>query len=332
VANMNYFNIKIDKEKIESQLKQKTQLVKEYGNSIIDNAPELSKKVVDTVKDSFPAIYSFMSIDELLKWTENISKSAATAYDKALDSEYLRTHIGGGNHRMFDGGHDLISAWQKSKDALDDDTFSQEVIGYVSAIWKDVTTVKGLPFFTWSKDAFEQSAEWVSKTIPYASKSWFYDLCSYDIFEIFSATLGTATALFLLNKDEMEKLSEILGSMGIVSILAANPLTGIAVIMCTTYAYKVKKKKLSGKKVAEGAVLSTVSIAIFSALGLPLLIELAIVITISKLLRNYIFSSNEIYKLIKSSKLSFKDKISKRYRRISIKWSDGVDRDSTYNF
>jgi hypothetical protein len=188
---------------------------------------------------------------ELLKRIENISKSAATAYDKALDSEYLKNHIAGGNHRMFDIGHDLIGAWEQAKNALDDDTLSQEVIGYVTAIWKDVTTVKGLPFFTWSKDAFEQSAEWVAKTIPYASKAWFYDLCSYDIFEIFSATLGTATALFLLNKDEMEKLSEILGSMGIISILSANPLIGIAVIMCTTYAYKVKKKKLSGKKLAK---------------------------------------------------------------------------------
>jgi len=126
---------------------------------------------------------------------------------------------------MFDGGHDLISGWQHAKDALDDDTFSHEVIGYASAIWKDVTTVKGLPFFTWSKDTFEQSAEWVSNTIPYANKAWFYDLCSYDIFEIFSVTVGTATALFLLNKDEMEKLSEILSSMGIISILSANPLT-----------------------------------------------------------------------------------------------------------
>jgi len=121
----------------------------------------------------------------------------------------------------------------------------------------------------------------------------------------------------------MEKLSEILGSVGIISILSANPLTGIAVIICTAYAYKEKKKKLSGKKMMEGAVLSTISIAIFSALVFPLLIELAIVITISKLIRNYIFSPDEILKFIKNSKVNFKGKISKEYRRISIKGSEG---------
>ena len=45
-----------------------------------------------------------------------------------------------------------------------------------------------------------------------------------------------------IKKDDIKKLSEILGSMGIIAILTANPLMGISVIICTGYSY-VKKQK-----------------------------------------------------------------------------------------
>jgi hypothetical protein len=37
------------------------------------------------------------------------------------------------------------------------------------------------------------------------------------------------------------KLSELLGAMGITSILSANPLTGLASIAVTAYAYRKKR-------------------------------------------------------------------------------------------
>ena len=33
-----------------------------------------------------------------------LAKGPATIYDKAMDAGYLATNIGGGNHRLFDGG------------------------------------------------------------------------------------------------------------------------------------------------------------------------------------------------------------------------------------
>ena len=35
----------------------------------------------------------------------SMAKGPATIYDRAMDAEYLATHTGGGNHRLFDGGH-----------------------------------------------------------------------------------------------------------------------------------------------------------------------------------------------------------------------------------
>ena len=105
------------------------------------------------------ATFAFLSQDTLLSWWEKLTESSATIYDKALDKEYLETHIGGGDHRLFDGGHDIFSAWDKVRDALPDDSLQQEIVGYVSALWKDVTTIKGLPFTTVSNENF---ASWGS--------------------------------------------------------------------------------------------------------------------------------------------------------------------------
>ena len=37
---------------------------------------------------------------------------------KAMDAEYLRTHIGGGWHRLYDGGHSLVGSWKAVSEAL----------------------------------------------------------------------------------------------------------------------------------------------------------------------------------------------------------------------
>ena len=60
---------------------------------------------------SLPVILPILSQAQWLRWLERITASAATDFDKALDSRYLETYIGGGNHRMLDGGHTLGGAW-----------------------------------------------------------------------------------------------------------------------------------------------------------------------------------------------------------------------------
>jgi len=212
----------------------------------------------------FPGSIAFLSTNELLKWSESITQSAASVYDKALDAEYLRSHIGGGNHRMFDGGHDIVSAWGAVEEVSNDDSLRQEVVGYTSAIWKDLTTERGLPFVTWSKDHYDATAEWLSSTIPVASKSWFYDLMSFDVFELLSTSLGVAGMLYALSKDDKERLSEILGSMGVISIMSANPLMGIAAVLCATHSYAVKKNELDKGKLATGAGLAGLSVTILA--------------------------------------------------------------------
>lgn len=242
---------------------------------------------------------------DILKWTDEITKEitrgTSTIYDKALDAEYLRTHIGGVYHRVFDGGHDLLSAWERVRDASPDDTFVQEVIGYSSALWKDLVTKMGLPFTTLDQESFNIWADKITSAIPGLKKSYLYDLVSFDVMELFSTSLGVAGAIFCLNKKDQEKLSEILGAMSIQSIISANPIMGIFVIVITAYSYFIKKTGLDFKAAMQSGAVAAVSATLFTIMGLPLLVEFAVVLVITNLLRKQILDNEQLSMLIKKN-------------------------------
>lgn len=286
------------------------------------NAATFTKKRAAGI---FPGSIAFLSTTELLKWSESITESAASVYDKALDAEYLKSHIGGGNHRMFDGGHDIVSAWDAVKEASIDDSLQQEVVGYTSALWKDLTTERGLPFVTWSKDQYDASAEWLSSTVPIASKSWFYDLMSFDVFELLSTSLGVAGMLYALSKDDKERLSEMLGSMGVISIMSANPLMGIAAVLCAAHSYAIKKNELDKVKMATGAGIAGLSITIFGILGLPILIEFGIVLVVTKLIKNAMVDHKQFLLIMKKRVAMLPDMpkaTGRAYERLKVNFSN----------
>ena len=241
---------------------------------------------------------SFLSQDDLLRWLKQFTETTATMYDDAMDANYLKTHIGGSNHRLFDAGHDPIGAWNSVVNASEIDSFSSEVIGYVSAIFKDMSTIKGMPFLTVDKEWYDTSSEWVGSNIPGASKNWFSDFLTYDTFEVMSSAIGVCAAIFFLKKKDKEKLSEILGSMGIVTIFAANPLMAISVICMTAYSYYKVKSKLSSSSIVKGISTATISWLIFTILGLPIIIELVLAIIVVKFVRKHNFSPREILDVI----------------------------------
>ena len=257
----------------------------------------ITKKSFNYAFKKITILLPFLSQAELLGWSKNLSNGVETIYDKAMDAEYIKTSIGGAYHRLFDGGHSPVLAWEKVKNASSTDSFSQEVIGYVSGMWKDATTKMGMPFTTVNKENFDKTAETLHASYG-IKKSWLNDLFAWDVFEIFSATLGIVGTIFFLKKEDMKRVSEILGSMGIISILTANTFMGITVIAQTVWAYVVKKKKLDNKHAVKAAGLSVISWSIFSILGLPILIELVIVMLVFKLLKKGSFSPSKLPHLI----------------------------------
>ena len=84
-----------------------------------------------------------------------MAKGPVTTYDQAMDAEYLATHIGGGNHRLFDGGHTIAGAFEAVRAASPDDGLIEEGLGFVQGMFRDLTTIKGLPLANWDERTYD---------------------------------------------------------------------------------------------------------------------------------------------------------------------------------
>ena len=140
---------------------------------------------------------------------QDLVKGPVTIYDKAMDAEYVATHVGGGNHRMFDGGHTLGGAWdavQKAK--FDGEGILDQISGTFVALVKDGSTEKGLPFFTWDEGAYKEVSNYLNGQLS-IPKDWFYDLNSYDPAELLGSTIGTMVLAFRWNEAEAEEFGRL---------------------------------------------------------------------------------------------------------------------------
>ncbi len=205
-------------------------------------ATDLADEILVTVQGLLASSLA-IELNELLQQTV---KGSATIYDKAMDAEYLRTATGGGNHRMFDGGHTLAGAWEAVRNASPDDTFIEEALGYVEALFKDLTTPKGLPIASWDKSAYDQVANDLQSSfgIP---KDWFYDINSFDAPELLAGVIGFASVVFSWNEEDTEKFAKLVGNMGVAAVFSANPI--LLVITLTSMARAFHKAEHSGEYV-----------------------------------------------------------------------------------
>ena len=74
--------------------------------STVQLAESVRERLADLATLSVAGLTTEISA-ELNSALASLAEGPATIYDKAMDAEYLATHVGGGNHRLFDGGHTL---------------------------------------------------------------------------------------------------------------------------------------------------------------------------------------------------------------------------------
>ena len=269
-------------------------IAKEHVIPVLSTAKNYAGSVA-----TLPTILPILSQSQWLNYLETLTASAATNFDKALDSRYLETAMGGGNHRLFDGGHTLGGAWSNiSKMCADTGcSTSEQINGYFGSLWKDVPTPKGLPFMTMEKQTYDSLADKLSN---YGiSRNWTYDALSYDAFEILGAGISTVAVVYFLKTEQIEELSQALGAMGIVSIISANPL--FALVMISSVAYAIATgTDLNAKAATEGVVKSSIIsgalILLPGAFFLQVTAAVAIAILLEKGMteKNYAFAKDYV--------------------------------------
>ena len=154
---------------------------------------------------------------------QDMVSGSATLYDKAMDAVYLDTRIGGGNHRLFDGGHTVAGAVEAVRHTSPDDTVLQEAMAFLDSMFKDMTTAKGLPLANWDPATYEQVASYLQSNFG-ISRDWFYDINSYDAAELLGGVVGVVATAMSWNRADTEAFGKLVGGMGLSAALSANPL------------------------------------------------------------------------------------------------------------
>ncbi len=76
-----------------------------------------------------------------------------------MDAEYLRTHVGGGWHRLYDGGHSLAGSWKAVSSSLPDLGALDRLGVWANEYWKDLITTRGMPILI--LDHADQVSEYI---------------------------------------------------------------------------------------------------------------------------------------------------------------------------
>ena len=173
-----------------------------------------------------------------------------TNYDKAMDAAYKATHIGGGDHRLYDGGHSLVGAFQAVRDASPDDSLFEEAAGLLQALARDATTPRGLPLVSWDQDTFNGLTDSLGRVgIP---REWVKDMVSYDAAEVLGASVGVLAIALNWNNDDVEQFAQIVGGMGLAAVVGANPLLLMVTVVALAKAYHTARKTGDWKEFADG--------------------------------------------------------------------------------
>ena len=204
---------------------------------------------------------------DLNSWLGKLADGPVTIYDRAMDAEYISTHVGGSLHRLFDGGHTVTGAFKAARDASPDDSIVQEAWGTVLGLFRDGVTPRGLPIFSWDKDTFDGIASTLDSTF-HIPKSWFYDLNTYDAVELLGGAIGAIVVAFNWNRADVQAFSRIVGSTGIAAVASANPALALVTLVSLAKAFNEARKTgdytefvegLAKGGIGTGAVLVTAS-------------------------------------------------------------------------
>lgn len=96
--------------------------------------------------EAYTAALNWKNDSELSHWlTNHLSNQFATVGSRAMDAEYLRTHIGGGWHRLYDGGHSLAGSWKAVSESSPDLSALDHLGVWANEYWKDLITTRGMP-------------------------------------------------------------------------------------------------------------------------------------------------------------------------------------------
>lgn len=169
-----------------------------------------------------------------------INTPNCTVYDKAIDSVYLNTHMGGSQlHHLVDGQHDIFGAFEAAARALPGDGLWQEVLGTAQHLGKDLFSVSGLPVVSLEPGQYQAMSGWLQEHLHVPGR-WLGDLLQINGLELFSGMLSVAAVVLGCRQADAQRLAELSAASGLAGMLTANPIGLCAALIALVLAWKQK--------------------------------------------------------------------------------------------
>lgn len=213
----------------------------ESAGNLFDQSRKATSDAVRSTAGWFNALLATDFAAQLDRWMRDNLTSDSTIYDRAMDASYAASGEGGMLHRLIDGSHDLVGAWQAVSSASETDTLTQEVAGYLAAIWNDLATPMGIPIVSLDKDAFDAASVEINEALG-ISKTGLADALSVTATELLGASIGGLALCLSWNEEDVAAVSKLAGALIPTTVLAGNPLLVIVAVVALARSYQKAKK------------------------------------------------------------------------------------------
>jgi len=251
------------------------------------SAVEVSRSTAAWIASFTNAVTACDTVRDVDRWMKYAFDGRATVYSHAMDAEYIRTHIGGAWHRLFDGGHDLIGAWRAVRGAVPNDTVVNELQAYIRELWKDLVTPNGLPLFTWDHATYKSFQAALTHAL-HVNHAWVNDLVSYTATDLGGGIAALAALLLNLKATDPHRYYDVCGSIGVSAVIAANPIVmAIAIISLLRAAQQEQKPARPWARFrrsaafARGIIAAGLTILVMGAIGGAIGVVAGLVVSIA---------------------------------------------------
>ena len=213
----------------------------------------------------------------LERWSAQEFNTLSNSFTKALDGSFAAEGLKSGAdyvsptlHRLIEAGHTLPEAFNRGREALNNDTVIQELWGTTEALLSDMSSVVGLPLINISKETAEEWLEWV-KPLGVDEKR-FADFLSYNTVELAGSIIPALALMFSWNSDDTRKFTELVGTLALTTAYAGNPFGLIISLVGLARSFQnAKKSNISTtdwlKSLGKGGVTSSIVLISMSLLG-----------------------------------------------------------------
>lgn len=238
-------------------------LLKKVQSSIVElaNDPKVRETIASAKENATNAVTVGMgvtldainslsnSITDSEIWREfnqTASSELVKAIGKAMDAGWEKGGVDPetllkfmpDNHRILDEGHTIAESFEQASEvgAEMDASFLDTFLAWGEAYLRDLSSPAGMPMGEWADSIYAMLRD------VGVDESVARDLVTVNGSEALSALMsGTISSLALVlawNVEDRAAFSKAIGSMGVASLISANPITGLTALVGLGIAYQ----------------------------------------------------------------------------------------------